>query len=145
MSSIFFRIRRDQSILSNLLIIISLSTVSDRFFHLFCKKLELQKNCEYWVASWMISFCNSGAPHLVPFKTSRIAQVCFEVLNEPIWSTPEQLPVFFIRLYKCLVDTLTFRGHLLSKWHGFLSFWQECAPPNMQFLDITRFCCLAWK
>jgi len=40
----------------------------------------------------MGKLCNySGAPHLVPFEPSRIAQVCFKVPNEPIWSTLEQL------------------------------------------------------
>ena len=39
----------------------------------------------------MVNRNYSGAPHLVPFEPSRIAQVYFEVPNEPIWSTLEQL------------------------------------------------------
>ena len=44
----------------------------------------------WWLLS-KISGNYTGAPHLVPFEPSRIAQVCFKVPNEPIWSTLEQL------------------------------------------------------
>jgi|GEM_PF-4896979 hypothetical protein len=44
----------------------------------------------WWLLS-KISGNYSGAPHLIPFEPSRIAQVCFKVPNEPIWSTLDQL------------------------------------------------------
>gem|GEM_PF-4516124 len=33
----------------------------------------------------------SAAPHIRPFRASRVAQVRFEARNERIWSTSEQL------------------------------------------------------